>query len=105
MEGRIARAEQERSRAEQERARAEHERMRAEHERNEYKKLYELVSLELERTRRHLFGKKAETVDTTQAQLGLFQSTSPAMSSTQDGAAPSRSRGGTPKPEKAAPHG
>jgi hypothetical protein len=27
---------------------------RASHERDEYKKLYELVSLELERTRRHL---------------------------------------------------
>jgi transposase len=98
MEGRVARAEQER-------ARAEHERMRAEQERNEYKKLYELVSLELERTRRHLFGKKAETVDTTQTQLALFQASAPTMSSTQNGANPSRDRGGTPKPEKAAPHG
>lgn len=33
---------------------------RASHEREEYRKLYELATLELERLRRHLFGKKSE---------------------------------------------
>lgn len=44
---------------------------KASYERDEYKKLYELVLLELERTRRHLFGKKAETVDSAQVQLAF----------------------------------
>jgi transposase len=39
---------------------------RVTHERDEYRKLYELVSLELERFRRHLFGQKAERVDAAQ---------------------------------------
>jgi transposase len=42
---------------------------RAEHERNEFKKLYVLVTLELERLKRQLFGQKAETVDPAQVQL------------------------------------
>jgi transposase len=44
---------------------------RAEHERNEFKKLYELVLLELERLKRQLFGQKAETVDPDQVQLAF----------------------------------
>ena len=40
-------------------------------ERNEYKKLYELTLLELERTRRHLFGQKAERVDPDQLQMAF----------------------------------
>ena len=44
---------------------------RAEHERNEFKKLYLLVTLELEHLKRQLFGKKAETVDPAQVQLAL----------------------------------
>jgi transposase len=44
---------------------------RAEHERNEFKKLYELVLLELERMKRQLFGQKAETVDPHQIQLAF----------------------------------
>lgn len=44
---------------------------RAEHERNEFKKLYLLVTLELERLKRQLFGKKAETVDPAQVQLAF----------------------------------
>src|SRR3990172_8707581 len=44
---------------------------RAEHERNEFRKLYELVLLELERMRRQLFGQKAETVDPAQVQLAF----------------------------------
>jgi len=43
------------------------------HERDEYKKLYELVLLELERTRRHLFGQKKEHVDPNQIQLAFEQ--------------------------------
>lgn len=49
------------------RARAE----RAEHERNEFRKLYLLVTLELERLKRQLFGQKAETVDPAQVQLAF----------------------------------
>jgi transposase len=41
------------------------------HERDEYRKLYELVSIECERMRRHLFGRKAEQVDQAQMQLAL----------------------------------
>lgn len=41
------------------------------HERDEYRKLYELAQIELERTRRHLFGQKAERVDPAQTQLAL----------------------------------
>jgi len=44
---------------------------RAEHERNEFRKLYELVVLELERLKRQLFGQKAETVDPNQVQLAF----------------------------------
>jgi len=44
---------------------------RAEHERSEFKKLYLLVTLELERLKRQLFGKKAETVDPAQVQLAF----------------------------------
>ena len=44
---------------------------RAEHERNEFKKLYNLVLLELERMKRQLFGQKAETVDPAQVQLAF----------------------------------
>ncbi len=44
---------------------------RAIHERDEYRKLYELTHLELERTRRHIFGQKAERVNPAQMQLAL----------------------------------
>jgi transposase len=44
---------------------------RAEHERNEFRKLYDLVLLELERMKRQLFGQKAETVDPAQVQLAF----------------------------------
>jgi transposase len=44
---------------------------RAEHERNEFRKLYNLVLLELERMKRQLFGQKAETVDPAQVQLAF----------------------------------
>lgn len=46
-------------------------RERAEHEREEYRKLYSLVLFELERLKRQLFGKKAETVDPNQVQLAF----------------------------------
>ena len=42
---------------------------RAAHEREEYRKLYELTSLELERVRRHLFGKKSERI--SEGQLAM----------------------------------
>jgi hypothetical protein len=44
---------------------------RALHERDEYRKLYELTHIEFKRTRRHLFGQKAERVDPAQTQLAL----------------------------------
>ena len=44
---------------------------RALHERDEYRKLYELTHIELERTRRHIFGQKAERVNPAQTQLAL----------------------------------
>lgn len=43
------------------------------HERDEYRKLYELIHLELERTRRHLFGKKAERVADEQLALSFLK--------------------------------
>lgn len=46
-------------------------RERAEHEREQYRKLYSLVAFELERLKRQLFGKKAETVDPAQVQLAF----------------------------------
>jgi len=50
---------------------AEAERDKATHERDEYRKLYELVRLELERTRRHLFAKEPEGVSKEQLALAL----------------------------------
>ena len=44
---------------------------RVEHEREQYRKLYTLVLYELERLKRQLFGKKAETVDPAQVQLAF----------------------------------
>jgi transposase len=44
---------------------------RVEHEREQYRKLYTLVLYELERLKRQLFGKKAETVDPNQVQLAF----------------------------------
>jgi hypothetical protein len=46
-------------------------RERAEHEREQYRKLYSLVAFELERLKRQLFGKKAETVGPAQVQLAF----------------------------------
>lgn len=46
---------------------------KSEHERNEYRKLYELVHLELERIRRHLFGKKSERVADEQMALSFLE--------------------------------
>ena len=44
---------------------------RAEHDRDQFKKLYLLVALELERLKRQLFGQKAEAVDPAQVQLAF----------------------------------
>ena len=46
---------------------------KSEHERNEYRKLYELVLLELERLRRQLFGKKSERVADEQLTLKFLE--------------------------------
>jgi transposase len=50
------------------------ERERASHERDEYRKLYELVMLELERVKRHLRAQnKSERVDAQQVQLAFAE--------------------------------
>lgn len=92
---------------------------RVAHERDEYRKLYELCSIELERLRRHIFGQKAERVDPAQMQLALDAvvqtlgrlpaqaeqtSTAPNASAADDSSPPA---GGKPKPKerKVTPHG
>lgn len=47
------------------------ERDRAQHDSEQYRKLYTLVLYELERLKRQLFGKKAESVDPEQVQLAF----------------------------------
>ncbi|AUX28129.1 MULTISPECIES: IS66 family transposase [Sorangium] len=90
---------------------------RAAHERDEYRKLYELASIELERLRRHIFGQKAEHVDPGQMQLafdailqmlagaGAPPDAGPASSPQGGGAAPSGSSGGGDKGRIVRPHG
>lgn len=96
-------AAQELDRASRERDRVSGERDRATHERDEYKKLYELVSLELERTRRHLFGKKAESVDPSQTQLAfLLASASEKLAQPHDSGTGNKKFGERGKPT---PHG
>jgi transposase len=87
------------------------------HERDEYRKLYELCSIELERLRRHIFGQKAERVDPGQMQLALdavVQSLGALPAQTeQTSAAPDPAAeggstppaGGKPKERKVTPHG
>jgi transposase len=79
---------------------------RASHERDEYRKLYELVSLELDRVKRHLFGKKAEHVDAAQMQLAFASiakmlSALPDADPTKDQSEPAAKK----PPKKARPHG
>ena len=55
-------------------ARVSQERDRLARERDEYRKLYELVMLELERVRRHLRAQnKSERVDAAQVQLAFAE--------------------------------
>lgn len=90
----------------------EQERDRYQRDIEEYKKLYELVLLELERTRRHLFGQKAERVDPNQVQLAfgelakaLEQSKQEQTSPEQTGNDAQDSRGRKQKPRRRTPHG
>jgi transposase len=62
---------------------------RSEHEREQYRKLYTLVLFELERLKRQLFGKKAETVDPNQVQLA-FEPVLLALERAQSGDAEAR---------------
>ncbi|WP_437313096.1 IS66 family transposase [Sorangium sp. So ce385] len=96
---------------------------RAAHERDEYRKLYELASIELERLRRHIFGQKAEHVDPGQMQLafdaivqmlaGAGAPTGAAAPADADapsspeggGAAPAGASGGGGKGRRTTPHG
>ncbi|WP_437554775.1 IS66 family transposase [Sorangium sp. So ce367] len=90
---------------------------RAAHERDEYRKLYELASIELERLRRHIFGQKAEHVDPGQMQLAFdaivqmlagaaaSPDTGTASAPEDDGAAPGGGSGGNGKGRRSTPHG
>ncbi|WP_437951401.1 IS66 family transposase [Sorangium sp. So ce296] len=96
---------------------------RAAHERDEYRKLYELASIELERLRRHIFGQKAEHVDPGQMQLAFDAivqmlagagaptgAAAPADADTPSspeggGAAPADAPGGGGKGRRTTPHG
>jgi transposase len=80
---------------------------RAAHERDEYRKLYELASIELERLRRHIFGQKAEHVDPGQMQLAfdaIVQMLAGAAAPT-GAAAPPDAGAGAPEGNGAAPGG
>lgn len=85
----------------------EHKLEKSEHERNEYRKLYELVHLELERVRRHLFGKKSERVVDEQMTLSFLQISEQMKALEQEESAPTpnsnRRKNKTRK--KAKPHG
>jgi len=63
-------------------------------ERDEYRKLYELTHLELERTRRYIFGQKAERVDPAQMQLALDA----VVQSIRDTASPDEQTSSPPNP-------
>jgi transposase len=90
---------------------------RTAHERDEYRKLYELASIELERLRRHIFGQKAEHVDPAQMQLAFdaivqmlagaaaLPDAGTGNSPEGDGAAPNGSPAGGGKGRKITPHG
>ena len=78
LEARLAAVEAERTRLEAECAdlatalgREVQARQEAEHEREQFRKLYALVQMELERLKRQLFGKKAEKVNPAQVQLAF----------------------------------
>lgn len=73
-------------------------------ERDEYKKLYELTLLELERTRRHLFGQKADRVDPAQLQMAFSQLAKALEQEehTEDG---QEQRRGGKRPPRRTPHG
>lgn len=80
----------------------------AEHERNEYRKLYELVHLELERMRRHLFGKKSERVADEQlplAFLEIAQKLKALEQEEENAPIPNSVRRGKKGKKKARPHG
>ncbi len=79
---------------------------KAEHERNEYKKLYDLVYLELERMRRHLFGKKSERVADEQLTLQFLEIAEKlkALEEKENAPIPNSRRAGKKK-KKQTPHG
>jgi len=71
---------------------------RAAHEREEYRKLYELATLELERLRRHLFGRKSERVP--EGQLSFAELTALINSLEAKGPTPEQSDTGTADDEE-----
>ena len=82
---------------------------KSEHERNEYRKLYELVLLELERLRRQLFGKKSERVADEQLTLQFLEVAEKLKALEQEekpAPVPNSTRKqGKGKKKKASPHG
>jgi transposase len=95
---------------ERESAKLREQSARLSHERDEYKKLYELVSAELERWRRHLFGRRAEQVDPSQMQLALAAvveqiAAASASDGVPSGAPPEPPAGGSEETANAPPGG
>jgi transposase len=83
------------------------ERDKAEHERNQYRKLYDLVVLELERLRRQIFGKKSERVANEQLVLQFMQiaETLKTLEESTDKAPTPNSARKTGNEKKRTPHG
>jgi transposase len=89
---------------------SDRERDKYRHERDEYRKLWELASIELERFRRHVFGRKAEHVDPAQTQLafeavvqalgGLEQLPEPTANAESDGELKEEQPADEPRGEK-----
>lgn len=75
------------------------------HERDEYRKLYELVHMELDRLRRHVFGKRSERVAKEQLPLEFIQIAESLKAFESEDAPLSNSRRRTKKKKKAKPHG
>lgn len=81
---------------------------KSEHERNEYRKLYELVHFELERMRRHLFGKKSERVADEQLTLSFLELAEQMKAFEQEEKptpSPNSQRKNRKKKNRARPHG
>ncbi len=75
------------------------------HERDEYRKLYELVHMELDRLRRHVFGKRSERVASEQLPLEFLKIAESLKAFESEDAPLPNSRRRNKKKKKAKPHG